>query len=176
MLKRKVTDAIRYVFRDDDALQTAEGIEDEAERKKREEEIDAAYDEYLDGGCDWAKLPLKEGAKPTVFVIKQMTHRQKIERQSSYPGGFPQACFTFRCVVSGVENYSVEMPDGEIQAFDVLKRKKVGNLGALITEKQLEDLHLSMNEISTIALAGLAISESAVPLLRHCVSRAGELE
>ena len=158
MLKRKVTASIRFVFAEDDALSCTE---DE-------------YNAYLEGGCDWTKLKFKEGAKPTVFTLQQLTHRQKLARDT-FSDGFGKSCFTVRCILLKLENYAIELPSGELEHFEDLERKREGELGELVTEAQLAKLHLSMNELGALSLAGMAISEANLPLLRLCGFRAGEL-
>ena len=158
MLNRKVTDSIRFVFKDDDALDCT----------------DEQYRDYLGAGCDWEKLKLRDGAKPTVFTLQQVTHRQKLARDS-FERGFAQACFTLRCGLQRIENYAVEMPDGKVEHFSDLERRREGDLGEIVTEAQLEKLHLSMNEIGAMSFAIAAISEANLPLLRLCGLPAGDL-
>lgn len=157
LLKRRVLDPARFVFFEDDAI--------DHEHKETD------YEAYLAGFCDWEHLRIREGAKPTVFVLRQLTHRERLA-YDRYSPGLDQLCFAVRCGLVNVENYAYEEADGSVTHVEKPVRKKDGAL-KLVTEQWLADARLTENEIGVMATAIMGITEISVPLLTGLAAASG---
>lgn len=150
MLKRRLTDPLRVVLWGDDALDVTA---DE-------------YKSYVEGWCDWSKLKCKEGAKPTVFVVKPLTHRQRVAMSHLEEGSFAQSAFVVRCCLIGVEGFDVA----------ALERKPFGDAGDIVTEDWLDKAGLTASQYGALFMASMAVSEMHRPFLERLNGLATDMQ
>ena len=159
MLKRRVLDPVKFVLPEDSSVECTNG----------------EYLDFLGAGCDWDKLTVVEGEKPSIFVLAAMTHRQRVVREQ-LADGLAQNTFTVRCGLTGLINYWVERK-GEAAVVEPPVRKTGDDkdLGAICDEDYVVGLALSSDQLSFLAHAIVCISEVNLPLLRTYGRVYGEL-
>lgn len=140
-LKRKVLAPVRFVFPFDDALDPSSN-----------------YDAFMRGRCDWSHLKVREGATPTVFVLRGLKHKERL-MQEAFGGTLSRNSFAVRCGLVGLENLQVETADGA-RPIGPPERDQDG----LVTEAYLESLALTMNQIIGLGSVVSAVSEVSDPL------------
>jgi hypothetical protein len=142
MLKRRILDPIRLVLPDDDAI----GPESD-------------YQAYLDGWCDWQHLKLVEGAKPSVFTVAPLTHRQRIARDQ-HGTRAAQMDYTVRASIRAVSNVTIERPGGEIETLDAPQIRD-----GLVTSEWMDRAGFTEDEFGALYLAAAAVTEVQLPFL-----------
>jgi len=152
MLKRRVTDPIKFVFEHDGALApSADGYDAEA-----------AYGAYLEG-YDLGKLRFVEGQRPTVFVLQGMTNRQRIA-MTRLTDSLAVSTYILRCGLLSHEGYE-ETAAGGIRPVPQPERVADPELGMLVTEKSIDDQRFTSRESGTLANVIIAATEMTAPLL-----------
>ena len=146
MLKRKVLEPVRLVLPFDSAID--HGRSD--------------YDAYK-STWDTKHLVYVEGGQPSVFVINQLTHRQR-QRVANVEHIADRASLAIRYGLISVENYAIEKPDGSVVFLEQPRRTHHGDLGECITEDWMEQARFLTDELVTIGGAIMSISEARAPL------------
>ena len=146
MLKRKVLDPVRLVLPFDSALD-----DKTTDYPKFRETWDPKF------------LVVKAGEQPTVFVINQLTHRQR-QRVSAVQEPSERAALAIRYGLLSVESYAIEKPDGSMALLEQPKRADHGLLGDCITEEWMESARFLTDELIGIGGAILLMSEARAPL------------
>ena len=152
MLSRRIYDPITVILPGDDAVDWSAsdvagyfGVDVDATGKV----------------CDESRLKFVDGKVPSRFVLRQLTHRQRIATHGYESMSFAQQLFIVRCALLRVSGYEVGgEPLGEPE------RLREGDLGELVVAAWLLDkARLSNDDIGALAIAALAISENKRPLL-----------
>ncbi|MEE9366926.1 MAG: hypothetical protein V3W44_09590 [Dehalococcoidales bacterium] len=118
---------------------------------------------------DRSKLKFLPGLEPTVFVIKQLSHRQKLQR-SMYELGFQREEYTVRCGLVRVRGFAGGLPD--------MVKVKEGDSGMIIGRQWMDDANLGELVITGCAQAIFKISELSLtpPLSELCDTQPGPTE
>lgn len=146
MLKRRVLDPVRLVLPFDPA-------------------IDHERSDYESFRTTWDQkhLTLKPGEQATVFVINQLTHRQR-QRVASIESLPERAAMAVRYGLIAVENYAIERPDGSTVFVEQPRRSHLGDCGECITDEWMESARLLTDELVAVGGSILSISEARAPL------------
>lgn len=148
MLHRSVIKPVRFVFYQDSAV----------------DQDGTDYAKFLEDGCDHQHLKIKEGEKPSVFILRQLTHKQRIAANRF--SGADQHEYVVKCGLVGVENYVVHLPDGDSRSVPPPERRKINDeIGEQVTDKWLSDSMLTPDDLSLMSMVIVAISEAKLPLL-----------
>ena len=144
MFRRPYIDSVRYVSELDPA-------------------IVSGHSEYVDAGYDIAKLKLRDGESPTVFILGALTTRQQLFVGSAINDRH-RAVQELQLSLRGVENYAVETSSG--QPIDTLspEREAGSEIGRPVTIAWLDSLHLGVEIIFELAVAINKISGPLAPL------------
>lgn len=122
--------------------------------------IGGDYQAYIDSGYDLSKLQLDTSERPTIFSIKPLTYRQKMQRDS-LGGTMDKIFYTLRCGLTGIENYLV-FDHGQVRELDPLQLEN-----GMVSEAWLEKTSLPSDHLLQVAVAISAISEAKAPLSRR---------
>jgi hypothetical protein len=146
MLKRKVLDPVRLVLAVDPAVDM-----ERSDYKKYQETWDLKH------------LVYHEGQQPTVFVVNQLTCRQKlfIHGMSNI---VERAVLAVRLGLVAVENYGIVKPDGGTILLEQPKRQPYSEYGDAITEEWMESARFLVEELLAIGGCILIITEARPPL------------
>lgn len=121
---------------------------------------------YRDSGWDYGSghVKIKDGQKPTVFLVAPLTEQQK-RRARSYDVDSPEwSDFVFRCAVHGVHNYGLTDEHGTRELPPVVRREVPGT-GEMVTQEWFDASRIVTPDITGIAMIAWQISEARDPLL-----------
>jgi len=153
MLKRRILAPIRFVFPSDSAV-------DES----------SDYEAYVRERCNWDHIKLVDGEAPTVFVLRGLKHKERIA-VDHYTTTMGRHSYVVRCALTGVENYTVDTPDGAHVA-GAPERDSDG----LVSEAYFAALALTLDDIAALSTAALALSEASDPLFGRLAKLLGGAE
>ena len=153
MLQRHILEPVRFVLPYDDAL---------------EESTD--WQAYIDSGLDYGLLKFKEGQRPTIFTVRQLTHRQRVSRGNLE--GYSQHMFTVRCGLVSVSGLEVKK-GGAVVSVESPRLQTEGTLGDLVRQEWFDQSGLTETDVVSLANVIYCISEAQLPLLARYVSAVG---
>lgn len=145
MLKRKVLDHVRLMLANDPAI-----------------DVEASdFDAYRET-WDVSKVKVKEGQQATVFVLQQLTDRQRdaCHRCSDL---IDKATLALRYGLVGVEHYYIEDAHGNMTLLEQPKRVRT-DLGEMISQEWMDSARLLLEEKFAVGGTILAITEARPPL------------
>lgn len=136
------------------------------------------YAKYRDSLYDEKHLTLDPVNEATRFNINQLGDIQKDGVEALYTAlGTPTrraAKIAMRCSLIGISNFILTKVDGSVVTEHVPARQDGGVLGAVITEKWMEDLNIPGDYLSELYKEINAFSEVKLPLSMPSGAPAGE--
>ncbi len=148
-LGRKVLAGVSFVMPHDTAI----------------DDTKCSYADYMLSLFDVSKLVFKDGEQPTVFKLRQMTHRQVVARDQ-LDTEIERSVFSVRCGLTKVENFIVEDEEGNRKNLPPIRYETAGEFGDILAESWLNEAQLGSGNIQLLAMAIEGVSHASPPSLR----------
>lgn len=158
IMRKKVTEPIDIVLLHDPAIDMEKS------------DLSAYVDDY-----DTEHLVYKDGLRPTIFKLKQLTEPQKdfLDRYSMETQSRTRAKWAIRFALANVDNLLTDV-DGQIVPADPITFQKIhGVPGTVVKDSWLNQSGLGTEELSALMTAIVMHSEVMSPLSGQSEPRSG---